>query len=161
MIKNGFTLIELIIVMLIMGVLLTVAMPRFRKFGPTSREQFVSNLNALTQEAARAAQFLSKVQKVLFDFTSHKIELWDIDGKKLKKFTRIPDEVEVKDFFINQKSQFGQGLKKYTAYFLIDSHGITQDVKIFFVDHSQNVRGPSLGSNEVILNPITAKFNSV
>jgi hypothetical protein len=135
--------------------------PRFGITRPKPGEQFITNLNALTQEAARSAQYLTKVQKVLFDFIAHKVELWDIDGKRSKKFVSIPDMIEFKDFLINQKSQFGQGVKKHTAYFLINSQGITQDVKLFFIDHSVDAKGSGAGSYEIILNPITAKFNVV
>jgi len=157
--KKGFTVIELAIVLLIIGIALTVGIPRFGRIRPKPGEQFIVNLSALTQEASRQAQYQSKVQKVLFDFMTHKVELWDIDGKKEKKFIIIPDALDIKDFLINQKSQFGADVKKHTAYFLINAQGITQDVKIFFIDHSIQTRGPNAGSYEIVLNPITAQFN--
>jgi len=159
--KFGFTIIELAIVILIAGLLLTIGMPRLGSLGPKPGEQFVTNLNALTQEGAREAQYLSKVQKIIFDFTVRKVELWDSDGKRSKKFIKMPDILDIKDFSINQKSQLGQGVKKNTAYFLINSQGITQDVKIFLIDHSVKSIDSNAGFYDIILNPITAKFNVV
>jgi len=159
--KQGFTIIELAIVIFIAGLLLTIGMPRFGSMNPQPGEQFVINLNALTQEGARAAQYLSKVQKIIFDFMAHKVELWDIDGKRAKKFVTMPDAIEIKDFLINQKSQFGQGVRKDTAYFLVNSQGVTQDVKIALADHSIKSLDSNAGSYDIILNPITAKFNVV
>lgn len=159
--KHGFTIIELAIVIFIAGLLMTIGMPRLGGTRPKPGEQFIINLNALTQEGARAAQYQSKVQKIIFDFMAHKIEVWDIDGKRPKKFINMPDVLEFKDVLINQKSQFGQGTTKHTVFFLINPQGITQDVKIFFVDRSIKSVGPNAGSYEIILNPITAKFNVV
>lgn len=154
---KGFTLIEIAIVILIIAIMANLGIPRFLRIGTTESERFIERLNALVQQGAQAAMQTDKVQKILFNLIAKKVELQDIDSNKSKKSIDIGD-IELKDFYINKKSQFMAGSEKYTAYFLINPEGISQEVKIVIVDHKLQAKNPKFGTYELLLNPFIPQF---
>lgn len=155
MLKNGFTLIEIIIVVALMGIALRFALPRISS-RQSARQEFITRLNGLTQSGAFDAQETGAVQKINFNFNNSKMELQDLNSKKVTSSAIIPASIEIAGFFINGKSQFSGTGTKNTAYFLINPEDITQNVKLLVVDHE------NLGANtELQLNPFIGQFKVV
>lgn len=161
--KSGFTIIELIIVILIIGLLFSIGLPRFLNTGISGADKFIARLNKLTLEGAQKAQKFNKIYKVFINMAGKKIELLpNILNKESTKSSNpeltetIPDSIELLDFFIDNKSQFtsSSSIKK-NAYFLINSAGITQDTKVLFKDNNPKSKR---GSYEILLNPFMAQF---
>lgn len=164
--KKAFTIIELLIVMLIIGLIMSVGLPRFTSIGTSEFDKFFARLNSITQEGAQKAQEFNVVYKILFNITGKKIELLpiDVENDKDKNNTRkkefdIPDFISIEDFLIDNKSQFTSGKgEKRSAYFLINPMGITQNVKIIFINNNLFSKDPKTGKYEAVLNPFTAEF---
>ncbi len=162
--KKAFTIIELLIVMLIIGLIMSVGIPRFTSMGTKEFDRFIARLNGITQEGAQKAQEFNVVYKILFNITGKKIELLPIEIEDNKNNTKkrefdIPDFISIEDFLIDNKSQFTSGKgEKRSAYFLINPMGITQNVKIIFINNNLFSRDPKTGRYETILNPFTAEF---
>lgn len=159
--KNGFTLIELAIIILIIGILATFALPRFMSIGQTPSKQFIARLNAMVQDGVQAAHEDGHIIKILFNLTGKKIELQDLSSKSVKYTIEIPDMLELEDFLISGRSQFSGMGTKYAAYFLINPDGITQDVRIVIIDHELRAQNPKLGRFELLLNPFSGQFKTV
>ncbi len=164
--KSGFTLIELIIVLLIMGLLISVGLPRFTDTGTNNTDKFIAHLNKLTLEGAHRAQRFNRVYKVFLNISGKNIELMpnivqdnsSINSNiKIEDSDVIPDSIEILDFLIDNKSQFSTSMsQKRSAYFLIGPSGITQDTKIIFKDH--NSKPTRMRVYEILLNPFMAQF---
>lgn len=154
----GFTLIEIAIVILIMGLILTVGLPNLINKNIKNYEQFISNLNKVTLDGILKAESTNKVYKILINLINKKIELFlnsDKNNTSIESLS-IPDSIEVIDFLIDNKSQFSSTTsERKLAYFLINSLGITQNCKILFKDN--NLKNKN--EYEVMLNPIIGQFS--
>ena len=160
--QAGFTIIELVIVMLIIGLMLSIGLPKLRNSFSTEIKSFVVRLNSLTEQAAQQAQKHNIVYKVIFDFITKKVSMVPIINRQeyLKKDINIPESITIDDFLIDNKSQFiiGGGTKK-SAYFLINPMGITQNVKIILIDNNLQKKNSSFGIYNIVLNPFTSHFS--
>jgi len=167
--KSGFTLIELIIVIMIIGILSIVTLPALRLIGGDKRAEFVNQLSHLVQITWQNAVVTGKVHRIVFDGTNHEIksemrELTNIsDNSKNKTGENTGEYVStagayfkpnikwdselfaVKDFYItNTKSESSNNLN-----FLIFPEGITQPVIINFAGDEPL---------SLVLNPFSAQF---
>jgi len=159
--RSGFSIIELIIVILIIGLLLSVGLPRFMSIGISNSDKFIACLNKITLEGTQKAQKFKKTYKVFINFVSRKIELiqhvikQDVDVKP-EDFEIFPSFIEIEDFLIDNKSQFASSFSsKKSAYFLINPDGITQNTKIIFKDNNSKSKKKSY---EIVLNPFISQF---
>lgn len=152
--KAGFSLIELMIVILLIGIIASIGIPRFLRSPRTETEQFIARLNALVADGAQLAMQTTQSHKVFFNLLSKKVELQSVADNKVKRSMDIPDHLAMENFIINGKTQFGEGGEKRTVYFLINNEGVSQDVvMVLAVDTKQGTR-----SYEFYLNPFTGVF---
>lgn len=156
--RDGFTLIELMLVILLVGIIASIGVPRFLRSPATPAQDFIGSLNVLTSEAVSAALQTRKVQKVFFDLPGKKVEIRAVGGGTGKTIT-IPDAVEIQDVIIDGQSQFSAGGgEKRTVYFLINPEGISQEVTMTLLDHKVRAGNPRGGLYDFYLNPFTAVF---
>lgn len=156
--KKGFSLIELTIVILIIGIIASLGLPRFFRGSRTKSEQFIAQLTGLVRDGVQLALQTNEPQKVLFNLMAKKVELQSIADNKTRRSMNIPSGVEVEDLLINGKSPFVGGGEKRTVYFLINPDGISQEVTLILIDHAVKSRNPRAGRYEFYLNPFTGVF---
>src|SRR5579863_3902183 len=74
--KTGFSLLELLIVIAIIGVLGSIIMPNMRRVAPRyEREEFIARFNALTQLGWQQALMHNKLQQIMVDVGKRRIAL--------------------------------------------------------------------------------------
>ncbi|MBA3954420.1 prepilin-type N-terminal cleavage/methylation domain-containing protein [Candidatus Dependentiae bacterium] len=150
--KSGFSLIELVIVIALIGVITGLMLPRLRKRETSVGQDFIVRLNAFVQEGAQAALQTSHAQTITFNFASNTIERSPEQGRMT-----MPSELEFTDIVINGESQLATG-KVTKTFFYILPDGTAQEVRILFVDHEQEKLLPNSGNYELVLNPFTVQF---
>lgn len=171
--KSGFTLLELLVVMVVIGLLATILMPNLRTPG-YERKQFIGRLNALTRLGWQNALITNKVQRVQFDFAAHTVQLQSARDKSessdelqfgpLKEIAlntsfTIPEQIEVRQFFIegfDEMSRFS-GRKTGEVWFYIVPDGMAQEVIINFFDTKDTIEG-KVRPVSLVLNPFTVQF---
>jgi prepilin-type N-terminal cleavage/methylation domain-containing protein len=173
--KKGFTLIEILVVLAIMGALMTIVIPNFRKLLPRrERETFIGKINAITRLAWQRALIERKVHRIVFDFK--KKEFWveaptgttklgemefaRIKGAYLSPFGKIPPSIDVKNFIIegfDEKTRRGAGGTDEAWFFLMPD-GLTQTVTINFLDTNQLNPAGKPRQFGLVLNPFNAQF---
>lgn len=151
--RNGFTLVEITIVLLIIGLLAQFGFPRFFSNKQTQEEKFISSLNALVQESIRTAIDSQVIQKVFINLLTQEIELLPIGSNKPTKVLNVPKEIEISDIYINNASVFTSGGKRLNAYFFINIDGVAQHVKLDLINLESN-----FGVESFLLNPFTGRF---
>lgn len=157
--KAGFTLIEIVIVILIIGIITAVSVPRLFRSPVSQTEQFVGRLNTLMQEAVESAQQSGMNKRVFFNIAAKSVAIQSIAGKQEGRAIEIPAAVEISEVFINGKSAFALGAgEKRDVYLLINADGISQEVRLVLVNHAVRSRSPQGGAYEFYLNPFTSVF---
>jgi prepilin-type N-terminal cleavage/methylation domain-containing protein len=155
--KYGFTLIEIMLVILIMGIIASIGIPRFTRGTITQGEQFIARLNALTQYGAQEAIRSSSMVSIHFNLLGKNAEL--LKANKSVKKIDIPSGIDITDFFVNGINQFSTtGGERRSAWLYISPEGIAQEVKIVFIDKIIQTRRPQAGRYEIDSNPFTALF---
>jgi len=171
----GFTLIELIVVIALLGAVMAIIVPRIGKSPKQQREEFVTQLNRLVGFSWQNAIRSGKTQKVDFDFEKKKVTLWQSVGKKDDKgqlvtepvvrdysatSVKIPKQFVLRSFFIEGVDEVAnRGGKISGAYFYITPEGLAQSVIINFVDRKEKRAGRSRPIG-LVLNPFSARFTA-
>lgn len=153
--QSGFTLIELIFVIVIIGILSMVTLPALRLIGGDKRAEFVNELSHLVQITWQNAVVTGKVHRIVFDSANHEIrtEMRELTGEYISAAgvyfkTSIKWDLErfaIKDFYIT-------GIKPETSNslnFLIFPEGVTQPIIINFAGDEPL---------SLVLNPFSAQF---
>jgi len=171
-IKSGFTLLEMVVVIALIGITMAIIIPGFRKKNQKNIQEFRENFTILLHGAYLNALEKNKFQKIYVDIKNSKIQLQEESGKdKLTgdllfsplKFSRFITEIilnpvlEFQNFYVTTK----QGTKDQMAqavndiWFFITPDGVAQDVVINLIDMSEK---PALPQAGLILNPFTLTF---
>jgi len=116
--RFGFSLLELMVVLFIIGMITVMVMPTFRKTSAIEPKEFVAKLNVIMQAAWQQALSSGHTQKVLFDFAAKKISLFEVThlgvdedhdketpvtGSVLDTQATIPDTYKIDNFYIKKK----------------------------------------------------------
>jgi prepilin-type N-terminal cleavage/methylation domain-containing protein len=151
--KAGFTLIEIMLVVFIIGMLAAIGIPRFFRSGRIPAQDFIGHLNLFVTEAVEKARQTGQPCRIFFNLHAKKVEMQSAQGKKLGGSFSITSSLEFQDFVINGKSQFALSAEKATVYFLINAEGVSQEVTITIIDTTRR-----RGEYEFYLNPFTSIF---
>lgn len=165
-ISKGFSLIEIIIAIALIGLMAIVVVPFFKPKGARSQDAFVAALNMLTQSAYNNGIVSGKLQRVVFDFKHDNINLEQATGKRdsagevqfepvkldyMKTSMPIPQNMLIKNFYIKGKDELrGGGTTKAWFYIMPDGKG--QDVTIVTQDLTTNM------IFKFVLNPFKVRF---
>lgn len=149
----------MMLVILIIGIITAVGIPRFLRSPVSQTEQFIGSLNRLTQEASELAQQTGTSKRIFFNLLGKKVSIQSVGGKAEGRSIDIPDGVELSDALIQGKSAFALGAgEKRDLYFLINPEGLSQEVRLTIIDHNIRSRSPRGGNYEFYLNPFTGVF---
>lgn len=170
--KKAFTFLELVIVMAIVGILLSIAIPNFMSRRPVyARKQFVDHLNALLQVAWQDTVVTGKLHRITFDISKRAVTAEVQTNKKTATdeyvFTSMtsrylnatyqwPENTfEFKNFYVNKRDELNLTLsdKKGKIWFFIVPDGLAQPVIINMVETAQNGLEFAL-----VLNPFSVQF---
>lgn len=154
--RPGFTLIEIAVVILLIGIITSVGLPRFLR-SPVSRAQtFIFQLNRLVMDAAEQSQSTSEPRRVFFNLVARTVTIQTITGHPVGGTINIPKELEIPDVIINGVSQFHVGAgQKSTFYFLINADGESQQVQLMITENFVSGGSRTL---EFYLHPFTSLF---
>ena len=141
--RAGFTLIEIIIVVSIIGLLMAVGLPRIFNLRVPATQQFIARLNAFVQQGAQAALQTGTVQAIKFNLGARTVER---DNSQLR--VSIPDDLKIQDIIINGEPQVTDRTVEVRVY--INPQGHTQNVKLILTEREQHFT--------YILNPFTVQF---
>ena len=171
--KSGFTIIELVVVIFIIGLLATISIPNFRKRRPSyERKQFVSHINALVQTAWQEAIEKFKLRVVAFNEKTRQVSIGEMpidpknptkkDFKPLKfKYLKTnytwPENLVIKNFFVNGKDELVRSDKR-EIYIFINPEGFTDDAIINILDTSDLTIDGKEKQLSLVLNPFKIQF---
>lgn len=146
---NGFTLLELLLVLLLLSILITFASARWDVLSRNSKETFLEKLSievSLLRENA-ISDFEKKTLR--FDITKNIIETGIMDrikGFSVDRDFAVPEKYILKDVVINgEKYAIGQALMSFYPNGLVDRAII-------------HLEGEKEGFYTIIVNPLTASI---
>lgn len=166
--RAGFSFIELMVAMVLIGIMVAVVVPRLRRPGPQPEDEFAKKLNLLTQGAATQAQLTGAVERIVFDFKSSTVFIEQLQPEKegqpqkfepvklgyLKTQIAIPEQIEIRNFYIKGKDEMvvGGGVSTPQIWFFITPEGLAQEVVI------NSINSDTQAERGLVLNPFTAQF---
>ena len=151
---RGFTIIELMVVIFIIALVTAISIPRFLRSPIPVTQQFVHKLNKFVIHAVEQALQESEARRVFFNLSASEVEIQTSAGQSVGGSLVIPEELQIDDVVINGQSQFQSGGTKRTFYFLIDSEGVSQEVRLFLIEQTSS----GARNFEFLLNPFTTVF---
>ncbi len=174
---SGFSLLELLIVIMIIGILGTMIVPNFQRSTPRyERESFIARFNSLVQFGWQQGLLTHKTHRVTVDVGKKEISLTvesnekDKSGEGLFKplvnpvqdaSFIIPDQIVIKQFFIegfDMMAKFAQS-KTASVWFYIIPDGMVQNVVINFND-TKDLLNDHVRPIGLVLNPFSAQFKA-
>ena len=173
--KSGFTLIELIIVIALIGVMTIIVMPSFRgdKLAQARQAQ-VDQLNLLLATAQYSAITSGKINRVIFDLKLAKVRIEQLSAKKDNlnqdqyELLQVDynetsldwdSNLKIKEIYTNNQNAFwSDEVGNAKAWFYIVSDGNAQNVTINFIDLAENEKTNEQSEYSLVLNPFTVQF---
>lgn len=154
--KKGFTIIEIVIVILLIGIITAVGLPRFLRSPVPRAQDFIFRLNRLVMDASEQAQQQDEPRRVFFNLNQRVVTVQNITGKPTGGKLDFPPDLEVADVMINGVSQFQSGGgQKSTFYFLINAEGESQEVQLMITEQTKSGKSRTY---EFYLHPFTSLF---
>lgn len=152
--SKGFTLIEILIALMILGIVIAVAVPRFSA-GPTAAKKLTIELNKLMQSARYRALEQQQIMKITLDAKADpkKMTLAGPDNKILQTIL-WPGFIEIADFYFDKKR--GQGTEQ--MWYFVGPDGIAQEVIFNVIDTQERAVNTQAGNYGLVLNPFTCQF---
>lgn len=166
--SKGFSFIELTVVILIIGIMATVAIPSFLRRNTAAWDEFTTQLNALVQVGSFDAMSDGKLRRVLFDFDNDQVALQvtnkpdadpqDANTPFVTEQSALADTaitwpvaLEMRNFFIGKEDEIPGGSTK-KVWFFIGPDGTVQDVTLVIFDSEQD------RTMTLFTNPFTAQL---
>lgn len=175
MTKAGFSFIEIMVVILLLGIMATVLIPNLNRLRPGyNRRLFVTELNNLLLFAWRNALITQRLHRLLFDVQKRKVRV-QVEGEeqgKEKKFYDIPvqytkteyqwpESITLKELFVGKEEQLARpGIKTETTWFYIVPEGMSQEVVINALDSSNIDASGKEKQIGLVINPFTVQLSA-
>jgi len=146
---NGFTFLEILFGLLIMGIFAGIMVPRLFRIQRDFRGTFVQEFQALVQKTIGDATVSGTVHKVLFDFNQKEVRVERaqkpgfIDFKNAAGFVpteglvRIPPQLELLQLVIDGRNEIDAATTQ--SWFFVDFMGNVQPVSFVLVQEGEDV----------------------
>jgi prepilin-type N-terminal cleavage/methylation domain-containing protein len=167
--KQGFTLIEIVVAIFIMGLLVAVIIPNFRPRPGEERKKFIAELNALVALGWYNALVTHKLHRIYALPGKHEIELQIQTGdgrsltfelvKKAYLTSRLsmPSQIDIEQIIIEGNAE----RRELTYfYFVIMPDGLAQDVILNCYDKKDKLPNGEYRPLSLVLNPFSAQFTT-
>lgn len=151
--RSGFTIIEIMVVIILIGIITTIGLPRFLHSRVPIAQSFMHQVNLLVTDAVAYAQKEGEPCRIFFNLGAQEVELQTAQGKRVGGSLEIPSVLQVTDVVINGESQFQAGSGK-TFYFLVNPEGMSQEVHLTL----EEKKGSTTRSYTFYLNPFLTSF---
>lgn len=167
--SDGFTFIEIVVVMMIIAILGAITIPRlFRKRGDP-RKTFATQLNALTLSAWRGATETQTVHRIVFDFRKGEVRVerasraGPLESYVTEQFVPtstawgkvrfdIDPQLVIRNVIIEGKDVVAGG-DMNDCWFFIDPDEAAQETTIVIGEEKE------IGNMTLVLNPFTKQFS--
>lgn len=144
------------VVIIIVGIMATLFVPTFfQRRSEPALQKFTTDLNALLQVGVLEAMRTGVVHRVRFDLEKEKVDLEVAQGDNAdptgstatyapvfsaaaQTVIAIPDDVDIRKFFIGKEDELSGGLKSKKVWFFIGPDGAVQDVSLVVNDVELN-----------------------
>ncbi len=173
--KSGFSLIEIVIALAIMGLLLTIAVPNVQRLRPGyERNRFVSTLSNLVQRAWQNALVTHELHRVWFDVKQRRVVVQraldkrdqmgepmyqEISSEYVAAEDSWPESLQFKDFFIDGVDVLhAPGMRIHEFWFFVFPDGNCQEVILNIFDTSDTTESEAGTRLSLVLNPFSARF---
>lgn len=167
--RSGFSIIEIMIALAIIGLALTVVVPRLRRSDNALLYDTVARIQGLVQTGYTHALTTGKIQRVFFDLERNRVRLeqaqgtYNAQGKLEFEAVKIPyartdfeldARFELRSVVINGKDFISGAIGTTTneVWFFIMPEGLAQEVTLVLYDTVQDVQ------KALVMNPFTAQL---
>jgi len=171
--KLGFTLLELMIVMLLMGLMATIIIPTMQSYIPGyKRKEFLTRLETLIQLAWQQAFITQKAHRVFFDLEKKMVRVERAQEIKeqekephfepitipyLQSSYQWPEHITIKNFYIHEEDLLARrAIKTEKIWFYSAPDGLVQPVIINMIDTAEIDRNGNPVSIGLVINPFNA-----
>lgn len=165
--SDGFTLIEIVIVLVIIGIIGTLTVPRFFRKPLDVRKVFVARLNAATLAAWRGTAETQTVHRVLFDLLKGEVRVerasrtGPLESYVTEQFVQAPATWGTVRFDLDQSLVIrrviiegkDESSGNRECWFFVDPDEASQEVTVVVADEKSG------GDMTLVLNPFTKKFS--
>lgn len=138
--KEGFTLLELLVVVIIIGAFFFVAVPKFKDITETNIKSASRDLSATIKYSYNEAAFKKSILRLVFDLEEGVYWLEKLQGEEYEAITdskikRLPKGVYFKDI-VTERSQNRNPLEDENEYILFLPTGFVEPAVIHIYTES-------------------------
>jgi len=166
---TGFTLIEIMIVLAIIGMALSVVIPRLSRGDNKLFDELITSLQAMVQLGYTSALTTGQIHRVFFDVEHNRVRLEKSTGKVnaqgnfdfeplkisyVKTEIQLDERFEIRHFVIQGKDEIAHaaGITTNEMWFFIMPEGLAQEVTLTIYDTLQGKE------KTLVMNPFTAQL---